>query len=73
MFATPEVQYEIDVTQAKGNRIKGLTYKGRPMNATQDAVIACQQLTAPPAGAAFYRCWMARPPFTPARTPTATW
>ena len=40
MFTTPEVQYEIDVTQAKGNRIKGLTYQGQPMNATQDFVIA---------------------------------
>ena len=40
MFTTPEVQYEIDVTQAKGNRIKGLTYQGQPMSATQDFVIA---------------------------------
>lgn len=40
MFTTPDVQYEIDVTQAKGGRIKGLTYKGQPMNPAQEFVIA---------------------------------
>ena len=40
MFTTPEVQYEIDVTQAKGSRIHGLSYQGQPMSATQDFVIA---------------------------------
>lgn len=40
MFTTTDVQYEIDVTQAVGNRIKNLTYKGAPLSPTQEFVIA---------------------------------
>ena len=40
MFTSPDVQYEIDVTQALGSRIRNLTYKGQPMTAAQDFVIA---------------------------------
>ena len=40
MFTTPDVQYEIDVTQPKGSRIKALTYKGQPMDPAQEFVIA---------------------------------
>ena len=40
MFTTADVQYEIDVTQAKGSRIKNLTYLGKPIEATKEFVIA---------------------------------
>ncbi|GKS74703.1 bifunctional 2',3'-cyclic-nucleotide 2'-phosphodiesterase/3'-nucleotidase [Acidovorax sp. SUPP950] len=40
MFTTADVQYEIDVTQPTGRRIKNLTYKGQPINAAQEFVIA---------------------------------
>ncbi|WCM94306.1 bifunctional 2',3'-cyclic-nucleotide 2'-phosphodiesterase/3'-nucleotidase [Acidovorax sp. NCPPB 2350] len=40
MFTSPDVQYEIDVTQATGSRIKNLTYKGQPINTAQEFVIA---------------------------------
>ncbi|WP_026435800.1 bifunctional 2',3'-cyclic-nucleotide 2'-phosphodiesterase/3'-nucleotidase [Acidovorax sp. JHL-9] len=40
MFTTPDVQYEIDVTQPVGSRIKNLTYLGQPINAAQEFVIA---------------------------------
>lgn len=40
MFTTADVQYEIDVTQPVGSRIKGLTYKGQPINPVQEFVIA---------------------------------
>lgn len=40
MFTTPDVQYEIDVTQAAGSRIKNLTYLGKPIDAAQEFVIA---------------------------------
>lgn len=40
MFTTPDVQYEIDVTQAKGSRIRNLSYKGQPIDLRQEFVIA---------------------------------
>ncbi len=40
MFTTADVQYAIDVTQAKGSRIKNLTYLGKAMDPAQEFVIA---------------------------------
>ena len=40
MFTTADVQYEIDVTQPVGSRIKNLTYKGAALNPVQEFVIA---------------------------------
>ena len=40
MFTTADVQYEIDVTQPVGGRIKNLTYLGKPIDVAQEFVIA---------------------------------
>ena len=40
MFTTTDVQYEIDVTQPVGSRIKNLTYLGKPIDVAQEFVIA---------------------------------
>lgn len=40
MFTTPDLQYEIDVTQPVGSRIKNLTYKGAPLTAAQQFIVA---------------------------------
>ena len=40
MLTSPDVSYEIDVTQPLGNRIRNLTYKGGPMSPSQEFVIA---------------------------------
>ncbi len=40
MFTTADVQYEIDVTQAVGSRIKNLTYLGKPIDTAKEFVIA---------------------------------
>ena len=40
MFTTPDVQYEIDVTQPVGSRIKKLSYLGKPIDEAQEFVIA---------------------------------
>jgi len=40
MFTTPDVQYEIDVTQPQGSRIRSLQYQGQPIGLAQEFVIA---------------------------------
>ncbi|MBD9391886.1 bifunctional 2',3'-cyclic-nucleotide 2'-phosphodiesterase/3'-nucleotidase [Acidovorax sp. ACV01] len=40
MFTTADVQYEIDVTQPVGSRIKNLAYLGKPIDVAQEFVIA---------------------------------
>ncbi|WP_338846093.1 bifunctional 2',3'-cyclic-nucleotide 2'-phosphodiesterase/3'-nucleotidase [Massilia sp. W12] len=40
MFTDSDLQYEIDVSQDVGNRIKNLTYKGAPLSASQEFIIA---------------------------------
>lgn len=40
MFTTPDLRYEIDVTQPVGNRIKNLTYLGAPVTASQQFIVA---------------------------------
>ena len=40
MFTTADVQYEIDVTQPVGSRIKKLSYLGKPIDVAQEFVIA---------------------------------
>jgi len=34
------VKYEIDITQPPGQRIKALTYQGKPMDSSQEFLIA---------------------------------
>ncbi|WP_246330760.1 bifunctional 2',3'-cyclic-nucleotide 2'-phosphodiesterase/3'-nucleotidase [Acidovorax sp. FHTAMBA] len=40
MFTTADMQYEIDVIQPVGSRIKNLTYLGKPIDVAQEFVIA---------------------------------
>src|SRR3989344_5607416 len=40
MFTSADMQYEIDVTQPVGSRIKNLTYLGKPIDVAQEFVIA---------------------------------
>ncbi len=40
MFTTADLQYEIDVTQPQGSRIRNLTYLGAAINPAQEFVIA---------------------------------
>jgi 2',3'-cyclic-nucleotide 2'-phosphodiesterase/3'-nucleotidase len=40
MFTSPDMSYEIDVTQAKGSRIKNLSYKGAPISTSAEFIIA---------------------------------
>ncbi len=40
MATDPDLQYEIDVTQAAGNRIRALIWKGRPVDATMAFIVA---------------------------------
>ncbi|MEG1327663.1 MAG: 5'-nucleotidase C-terminal domain-containing protein, partial [Janthinobacterium sp.] len=39
-LTSADVRYQIDVTQPPGQRIKGLTYKGKPMDASHEFLIA---------------------------------
>ncbi|MBV7486759.1 bifunctional 2',3'-cyclic-nucleotide 2'-phosphodiesterase/3'-nucleotidase [Bordetella sp. BOR01] len=39
MFTSPDLQYEIDVTQPQGSRIKNLAYRGEPVGG-QDFIVA---------------------------------
>jgi len=40
MFTSPDLHYEIDVTQAVGSRIKNLTYKGAAIDPNADFIVA---------------------------------
>jgi 2',3'-cyclic-nucleotide 2'-phosphodiesterase/3'-nucleotidase len=40
MFTDPDMQYEIDVTQPVGSRIKNLTYQGAPVTSAMNFIVA---------------------------------
>jgi 2',3'-cyclic-nucleotide 2'-phosphodiesterase/3'-nucleotidase len=40
MFTSPDIHYEIDVTQPVNSRIKNLTYKGQPVSPAQEFIVA---------------------------------
>lgn len=40
MFTDPDLQYEIDVTQPEGSRIKNLSYKGMPIDLSKEFIVA---------------------------------
>lgn len=40
MFTSPDLKYEIDVTQPAGSRIRNLTYKGAALDANADFIVA---------------------------------
>jgi 2',3'-cyclic-nucleotide 2'-phosphodiesterase/3'-nucleotidase len=40
MFTSPDIRYEIDVTQAVGSRIVNLTYKGAAIDPAREFIVA---------------------------------
>lgn len=40
VFTTPDIHYEIDVTQPKGQRIRNLSYEGQAITASQEFIVA---------------------------------
>jgi 2',3'-cyclic-nucleotide 2'-phosphodiesterase/3'-nucleotidase len=46
MLTDPEVRYQIDVTQPVGQRIKALTWRGRPVGAEQEFIVATNNFRA---------------------------
>jgi 2',3'-cyclic-nucleotide 2'-phosphodiesterase/3'-nucleotidase len=40
MLTDPDVRYQIDVTQPPGQRIKGLSWRGQPVRAEQEFIVA---------------------------------
>jgi len=46
MLTDPDVRYQIDVTQAPGQRIKGLSWRGQPVRADQEFIVATNNFRA---------------------------
>jgi 2',3'-cyclic-nucleotide 2'-phosphodiesterase/3'-nucleotidase len=46
MLSDPDVRYQIDVTQAPGQRIKGLSWRGQPVRADQEFIVATNNFRA---------------------------
>lgn len=46
MLTGPDVCYEIDVTQRPGNRIKNLSWRGQPVHADQEFIVATNSFRA---------------------------
>ncbi|SFG80823.1 2',3'-cyclic-nucleotide 2'-phosphodiesterase / 3'-nucleotidase [Duganella sp. CF458] len=46
MLTDPDVRYQIDVTQAPGQRIKGLAWRGQPVRAEQEFIVATNNFRA---------------------------
>ncbi|MTW14028.1 bifunctional 2',3'-cyclic-nucleotide 2'-phosphodiesterase/3'-nucleotidase [Pseudoduganella eburnea] len=40
MLSDPDVRYQVDVTQAPGQRVKGLSWRGQPVRAEQEFIVA---------------------------------
>jgi len=46
MLTDPDVRYQIDVTQAAGQRIKGLSWRGQPVRPEQEFIVATNNFRA---------------------------
>ena len=46
MLTDPDVRYQIDVTQPLGQRIKGLSWRGQPVRAEQEFIVATNNFRA---------------------------
>jgi len=46
MLTDPDVRYQIDVTQPVGQRIKGLSWRGQPVRAAQEFIVATNNFRA---------------------------
>ena len=46
MLTDPDVRYQIDVAQAPGQRIKGLSWRGQPVRADQEFIVATNNFRA---------------------------